>query len=130
MAVAQGVFQQVAQQPLQQLAVPGDLRRAQVSGDGLPGEGGALVRSLGLAVEHLHDALGRGGAAVDGDNQVGHVDDGHEHLRHVVHEGNDLALREIARVNTRAAHVHKLQNRNLPFWHIQARNQIRKGYLP
>ena len=63
-----------------------------------------LVGNTRHAIEHLVDTR-RAGARLGKDHdQVGDVDDGGQGLRHVVDEGHDLALRELAHVDLDAAH--------------------------
>ena len=72
-----------------------------------PGQSDRLVAVVGdtrRAVEHLVDTR-RAGARLGKDHdQVGNVDDGGQGLRHIVDEGHDLALRELAHVDLDAAH--------------------------
>ena len=77
-----------------------DLRRALGELHGLV----ALVRDRRRTVEDLHDARRGSGSAREGDDEVRDVDDREERLRHVVHEGDDLALGEFADVHATAAH--------------------------
>ena len=51
-----------------------------------------------LAREYLHDAIGaRASLLGEHDHEIGHVHDGEQGLRHVVHERHDLPLRKGAR---------------------------------
>ena len=56
----------------------------------------APVGKRRLGVEDLADALARGRAAREDDDEVGDIDDGEQRLGHVVDEGHDLALGQLA----------------------------------
>ena len=57
-----------------------------------------------LAREYLHDAIGARARLGEHDHEIGHVHDGEQGLRHVVHERHDLPLRKGARLDLKAAH--------------------------